>query len=75
VIIKASYEIIYTTIPYSNQMIMKENDLNNPVPGNKLKMLEQRIEKLADLLAREKKLFLIEDSKARIDGRKKISSG
>ena len=54
---------------------MKENDLNNPVPGNKLKMLEQRIEKLADLLAREKKLFLIEDSKARIDGRKKISSG
>ena len=56
-------------------MIMKENDLNNPVPGNKLKMLEQRIEKLADLLAREKKLFLIEDLKVRIDGRKKISSG
>jgi len=72
-IIKASDEIIYTIIPYSNQMAMTENDSNNPVPGNRLKMLELRIEKLAALLAKEKKLFVIEDLKTRIDGRKKSS--
>ena len=54
---------------------MIENDFNNPVLSNRLKMLEQRIEKLTALLAEEKKLFLIEDLKARIDKRKKISSG